>query len=235
MPHRTTSSGSSADGRLPSVLKSPTHPTRPHRKRVSLAIGDSVVKPTDNVPSSVNSNNSTPSHSRTRSPSGGPDDAVVAQAVESLNAVRGQARDSVMASSPFSGYSNASGLSRPSVDGKLAQEKGNPVESTKVDTSPSSTPPPAASGNAKARGSIDPDGDLFDLHDEDEDEDPSPPLNGSADDSLDSEDGITGRVQPALPQVGYCKHCWQPRRNTDTPNTFMATPMPLNSSCMPLS
>ncbi|KAF2213863.1 hypothetical protein CERZMDRAFT_83301 [Cercospora zeae-maydis SCOH1-5] len=67
---RTSSSGSSADGnsgRLASALKSPTHP-RPKTKRVSLAVGDTIVAPSDNVPITMGSNNSTPSHSRTRSP-----------------------------------------------------------------------------------------------------------------------------------------------------------------------
>ncbi|KAK4623608.1 hypothetical protein CLAFUW4_05868 [Fulvia fulva] len=195
MPHRTSSSGSSTDGRLTSVLKSPTHPARPHRKRVSLAIGDFVVKPSDNVPSSMTSNNSTPSHSRTRSPTNGSDDALVAQAVESLNAVRRQARDSVMASSSSSGLSNswtASPTDSPSIDGKLAQSNGKTAESTKV-ISPASTPPSIPSAAATKKSSIDADGDLFDLHDEDDDL--PAPTDRSADDSMDSEDDITGRVQ----------------------------------------
>ncbi|EME45305.1 hypothetical protein DOTSEDRAFT_71122 [Dothistroma septosporum NZE10] len=194
MPHRTSSSGSSADGRLPSVLKSPTHPARPHRKRVSLAIGDSVVKPTDNVPSSMSSNNSTPSHSRTRSASVGPDDTAVAQAVASLNAVRGQARDSVMTSLSPSGTRNVSESSRSAIEGKLALEKGSPLGLTKVAPRMSTTPSPAASAKDKQRASIDADGDLFDLHDDEEDGSHIA-LNGSADDSLDDEDGIAGRVQ----------------------------------------
>lgn len=68
---RTSSSGSSADGgghgRLASALKSPTHP-RPKTKRVSLAVGNTIVAPSDNVPITAGFNNSTPSHSRTRSP-----------------------------------------------------------------------------------------------------------------------------------------------------------------------
>lgn len=66
--HRTSSSGSSenGNGKLPSALKSPTH--RPRKKRVSLAINDTIVAPSDNVPESFPSNNSIPSHSRTRSP-----------------------------------------------------------------------------------------------------------------------------------------------------------------------
>lgn len=63
--HRTSSSGSSVDGKLISAMKSPSDNVRPKRKRVSLAVGDSIVAPSDNVPL-IMSNNSTPSHSRTR-------------------------------------------------------------------------------------------------------------------------------------------------------------------------
>ncbi|KAK3058885.1 hypothetical protein LTR09_000450 [Extremus antarcticus] len=58
---RTSSSGSSADGKLASAMKSPSQ--QPKRKRVSLAVGDSIVAPSDNVPAAP-SNSNTPSHSR---------------------------------------------------------------------------------------------------------------------------------------------------------------------------
>lgn len=67
LSQRTSSSGSSVEGRLISAMKSPTaDPMRPKRKRVSLAVGDVIVAPSDNVPNAL-SNNSTPSHSRTPS------------------------------------------------------------------------------------------------------------------------------------------------------------------------
>ena len=65
LPHRTSSSGSSAEGKLTSAMRSPTQ--RPKQKRVSLAVGDEIVAPSDSVPA-VLSNNSIPSHSRVRSP-----------------------------------------------------------------------------------------------------------------------------------------------------------------------
>ncbi|KAM0716720.1 hypothetical protein Q7P37_008165 [Cladosporium fusiforme] len=65
LSHRTSSSGSSVEGKLISAMKSPSDNVRPKRKRVSLAVGDSIVAPSDNVPL-IMSNNSTPSHSRTR-------------------------------------------------------------------------------------------------------------------------------------------------------------------------
>ena len=63
--HRTSSSGSSVEGKLVSAMKSSSERPRPKRKRVSLAVGDKIVAPSDNVPVMV-SNNNTPSHSRTR-------------------------------------------------------------------------------------------------------------------------------------------------------------------------
>lgn len=66
LSQRTSSSGSSIDGRLISALKSTSDVTR-SRKRVSLAVGDSIVKPSDNVPVSLTVN-STSSHSRSRTP-----------------------------------------------------------------------------------------------------------------------------------------------------------------------
>lgn len=65
LAHRTSSSGSSVDGKLISAMKSPSDQARPKRKRVSLAVGDTIVAPSDNVPLMM-TNNSTPSHSRTR-------------------------------------------------------------------------------------------------------------------------------------------------------------------------
>jgi hypothetical protein len=63
--HRTSSSGSSVEGKLVSAMKSSSEHPRPKRKRVSLAVGDKIVAPSDNVPVMM-SNNNAPSHSRTR-------------------------------------------------------------------------------------------------------------------------------------------------------------------------
>lgn len=65
LTQRMSSSGSSADGRLVSALKSSTETTR-STKRVSLAVGDAIVKPSDNVPIALRG--STSSHSRSRTP-----------------------------------------------------------------------------------------------------------------------------------------------------------------------
>ncbi|KAF2721522.1 hypothetical protein K431DRAFT_303501 [Polychaeton citri CBS 116435] len=68
LAHRTSSSGSSVDGKLVSAMKSSASSTknRNRRKRVSLAVGDVIVAPADNVPVPV-SNNRRASHSRLRS------------------------------------------------------------------------------------------------------------------------------------------------------------------------
>lgn len=66
LSQRTSSSGSSVDGKLVSAMKSSSDIHRPKRKRVSLAVGDSIVAPSDNVPLMMTIS-SIPSHSRKRS------------------------------------------------------------------------------------------------------------------------------------------------------------------------
>lgn len=65
LSQRTSSSGSSVDGKLVSAMKSSSDQHRPKRKRVSLAVGDSIVAPSDNVPLMMTIS-SIPSHSRKR-------------------------------------------------------------------------------------------------------------------------------------------------------------------------
>ena len=65
LSQRTSSSGSSVDGKLISAMKSSSDQHRPKRKRVSLAVGDSIVAPSDNVPLLMTISN-LPSHSRKR-------------------------------------------------------------------------------------------------------------------------------------------------------------------------
>nr|OQO29230.1 hypothetical protein B0A51_07775 [Rachicladosporium sp. CCFEE 5018] len=70
LSNRTSSSGSSVDGRLISAMKSPKEQIRVKQKRVSLAVGNDIVAPSDNVPVPL-SNSATPSHSRARATVGG--------------------------------------------------------------------------------------------------------------------------------------------------------------------
>ncbi|KAK4502605.1 hypothetical protein PRZ48_006031 [Zasmidium cellare] len=173
---RTSSSGSSADGKLTSALKSPTHASRqPKRKRVSIAVGNSIVAPSDNVPVDLSSNNHTPSHSRTRSPASerdsGPTSA--ARAVESLKDAERQAEAAAILSES----------SQPLTNGKSPIGKA---------PSPTTTPSTPSTPTPSKSSKIDADGDLFDLEDEDDETSSKPePI---PDDTLSSEDDITGRV-----------------------------------------
>ncbi|KAK6438602.1 hypothetical protein LTR95_005191 [Oleoguttula sp. CCFEE 5521] len=70
LSNRTSSSGSSVDARLISAMKSPKEQIRVKQKRVSLAVGNDIVAPSDNLPVPL-SNSATPSHSRARATVGG--------------------------------------------------------------------------------------------------------------------------------------------------------------------
>ncbi|KAK3676218.1 hypothetical protein LTR78_003968 [Recurvomyces mirabilis] len=172
---RTSSSGSSADGKLASAMKSPSHTAqRPKRKRVSLAVGDSIVAPSDNVPSALHIS-STPSHSRTRSP----DSDRAAGVPAGISATLDFAKKPLAAST--------TSLSTSTVGGA----------STVV-----SPPHPGAAGTVAATSptirNIDPDGDLFDL--EDEAETPAHATMDASENALTDEDeeseaeGVSGRI-----------------------------------------
>ncbi|KAK5699241.1 hypothetical protein LTR17_023408 [Elasticomyces elasticus] len=166
---RTSSSGSSADGKLASAMKSPQQSLqRPKRKRVSLAVGDSIVAPSDNVPVTMK-HSSTPSHSRTRSPE---NEVPVSQAgpTASLDFAK-QPHNIIAEQSALAGLaaSNLSGASATSEASKNA--------------SPTS------------RTSIDPDGDLFDLEEESEGiAQTASDFDSAIESDEDAMPGITGRI-----------------------------------------
>ena len=178
LAHRTSSSGSSADGRLASAMKSPTQIPRPKRKRVSLAVGDSIVAPSDNVPVAL-SHNSTPSHSRIRSP-------VLERAVPAV--MKGVSSVEQPESFPIAAAlqkaEQLTPANPPSSEDKDLQSRAPAA----IQASPSrNRRPDARSSN------IDPDGDLFDLDDESDiphDESSNDEIEGT----LESEDEIAGRV-----------------------------------------
>lgn len=177
---RTSSSGSSADGKLPSALKSPTN--RPHKKRVSLAVGDSIVAPSDNVPLTFNSQNNTPSHSRTRSPAS-PDRANGKAAVTSdhTNGVT-QAESST---APFSPLARATMTSQSK---KVEQT----VQDVPEEAVASSSSAPIVPGPSTSSPKMDVDGDLqFGLGGDEALSD-----HALEESPLDSEDEVTGRVAP---------------------------------------
>ncbi|KJX95166.1 hypothetical protein TI39_contig4130g00012 [Zymoseptoria brevis] len=204
LAHRTSSSGSSADGRLASALKSPSG-ERSKRKRVSLAVGDSIVKPSDNVPLSLLNNNRTPSHSRTRSSSSSRKEkerekekekekmaSIDAQVASGLNGVK------VVAAAQSEARPSTDPSPQPSVTRQPAKVDLPPARSpeptTPVATPTSSTTQTPISTPEPSRTKLDPDGDLFDLEDEDEDSDrpQSPDSTSDPDEPI-----VTGRVQPS--------------------------------------
>ncbi|KAF2163399.1 hypothetical protein M409DRAFT_57673 [Zasmidium cellare ATCC 36951] len=223
---RTSSSGSSADGKLTSALKSPTHASRqPKRKRVSIAVGNSIVAPSDNVPVDLSSNNHTPSHSRTRSPASerdsGPTSA--ARAVDSLKDAQKQAESTAILPE----------TSQPLTNGKFPVEKApSPITTPSAQPSP---PPPARASQ------IDADGDLFDL--DDEDDEPSAKPEPIPDDPLSSEDDITGRVSrnPHFlddgdiydPNAGIISEPEEPEDNHDHADHIEFMPGSANASQQP--
>ncbi|CAK3881455.1 Hypothetical predicted protein [Lecanosticta acicola] len=170
---RNSSSASSQEGRLMSAMKSPTHPQRSKRKRVSLAVGDFIVAPSDNVPLEMGSNNSTPSHSRTRSPAPDRAEPPLTLSVERTRT------DPASLPPPLLEPASSS------IPNDKAIEQIRTASATRV-LSPAvqSIPPPTTSPPR-----LDPDGDLFDL-----DEDDGPPIPAADDDLFGSGDEMAGRV-----------------------------------------
>ncbi|KAK5697619.1 hypothetical protein LTR17_023964 [Elasticomyces elasticus] len=166
---RTSSSGSSADGKLASAMKSPQQSLqRPKRKRVSLAVGDSIVAPSDNVPVTMK-HSSTPSHSRTRSPE---NEVPVSQAGPTASLDFAKQPHNVIAE-----QSALAGLAASNLSGASAMSEAS------KNASPTS------------RTSIDPDGDLFDLEEESEGvAQTASDFDSAIESDEDAMPGITGRI-----------------------------------------
>ncbi|KAK0366995.1 hypothetical protein LTR59_000346 [Friedmanniomyces endolithicus] len=166
---RTSSSGSSADGKLASAMKSPQHSMqRPKRK-----LGDSIVAPSDIVPVATK-HSTTPSHSRTRSPETEREKVPIMNpgAIASVDFAKQPAQ---APATPF----NSTTFAKP------APRHDEPHQ-------PSRAPANAASIAPTSRRSIDPDGDLFDL--EDESDHPMGDFDSAIESEEDAAPGITGRV-----------------------------------------
>jgi len=186
LTQRTSSSGSSADGKLTSALKSPTQGPKPKRKRVSLAVGDSIVKPSDSVPTSLMNNNRTPSHSRTRSQTPDPNreqsiDAKIVNGNGTKEVEVQTTSPQVAASLPVE---STAVMPEITVQRSPAAASATNGKSAVAPSSPLSRPP------ARPPVTIDADGDLFDL----EEEDMLPNGGAEVDPHSESEDAITGRV-----------------------------------------
>lgn len=197
LAQRTSSSGSSADGKLTSAMKSPSHAQqRPKRKRVSLAVGDTIVAPSDNVPSAL-SISSTASHSRTRSPETEREPLPVLSA--------GPAVSQDFASSGAPPVTIISTVTKQGGSDASAAPAATPLpQPSRVPTlSASAASNNTVSNNATASSSskVDPDGDLFDLEDDSDppsshqaSSDEADPNLEETDDADDSESTITGRL-----------------------------------------
>ena len=180
---RTSSSGSSADGKLASAMKSPTQ--RPKRKRVSLAVGDSIVAPSDSVPLAL-SHNSTPSHSRIRYLVPEREQHISAKEAENVEAEEDPSIESSMQTVKPVALSNEA-----NVDGEVVQQ--TPPATTRSSLlSQTGSPRPSPSSSK-----IDPDGDLFDLENEDSDAAHAQAETEELDSALESDDAdVTGRIDP---------------------------------------
>lgn len=175
---RTSSSGSSAEGKLASALKSPTQ--RPKQKRVSLAVGDSIVAPSDSVPTAL-SQNTTSSHSRKPSS--------VPEREYPISTKRSSTEDDAEVPSVESSLPRHDLTSQ--ANATISEEEEAHVFPPAVKTSsPTSSLRPYSSP-----WKIHPDGDLFDLEDDDEAL-PPPQMESDSDNVLESEDDIAGRAEP---------------------------------------
>ncbi|KAK5133199.1 hypothetical protein LTR08_008034 [Meristemomyces frigidus] len=155
---RTSSSGSSADGKLASAMKSTGHHARLSKKRVSLAVGDSIVAPSDNVPIALD-HHSTPSHSRRRVPSAERGRPVVSEpTTATMDFAAPPALTSVQRVEQIM---NGGGPAATNQADKQSIAKGG------APSMPGTAP--AASGTSpisRTQSGIDLDGDLFDLEDD---------------------------------------------------------------------
>lgn len=189
LSQRTSSSGSSVDGRLISALKSPTDAMRPKRKRVSLAVGDEIVAPSDSVPATQRMN-STPSHSRVRWPIPEPQKLVEDE-------------------TPKDGSIPKIGKHPPrSSVADVARSVGRVgIKDMPPAAASASIPGQQSPQKEHSPNNLDADGDLFDL--EEADVEPFPEIpDMDFQDSNDPENEITGRIgtspptdTPALPPV----------------------------------
>ncbi|KAK5127932.1 hypothetical protein LTR85_005049 [Meristemomyces frigidus] len=194
---RTSSSGSSADGRLASAMKSPTHnlSVRSRKKRVSLAVGDSIVAPSDNVPLALD-HHSTPSHSRTRSPATEREQIVANEPMTST-------MDFASASSPaaMSSAERVEQIMNAGPASASEPNKGLPVAERRP-AAPAMPAMPAQTSSAgsspRTQSTIDPDGDLFDLEEESDlppQQSESDELESPAESEEDIMPGIAGRIE----------------------------------------
>jgi hypothetical protein len=179
---RFSSGGSSSERLLTSALKSPTE-HKPKRKRVSIALGTTIVAPSDSVPMSMDYQ-STHSHSLQRAPIS--DDESSHAGDDDTNTL-----SDADVSTPGTSASPNLSASIPICDNRTDLPNDNKSPSKSSNTSTSTAPAAQNTPAPSSKRHIDPDGDLFDLEDSDSDLDPlSPSIT-----SLEPHDtALAGRV-----------------------------------------
>jgi hypothetical protein len=180
---RFSSTGSSSERLLTSALKSPTE-HKPKRKRVSIALGTTIVAPSDSVPMSMDYH-STHSHSLQRisisddeSSHAGDDDTNTLSDAD-ISTPGTSASPNISASIPIRSTDQPS-------------DNRNPSKS--VNSNSSSTTTAQSNPASSSKRHIDPDGDLFDLEDSDSDLDLSGTLSPGSTAAEPLDTTLAGRV-----------------------------------------
>ncbi|KAH9845068.1 Taurine catabolism dioxygenase TauD, TfdA family, partial [Teratosphaeria destructans] len=197
LAHRNSSSGSSADGRLASALKSPSHSARKVRmKRVSLAIGDNlVVKPSDEDPPTFLTTSTTSSHSRGRSPSSERAQSKLRNQSASIDFARQPVSPSASAGPSGLGVKGMATVMGEAIAASTATYRAAEPSAPSIKPATPITPRVVP----KSASKIDADGDLFDLEAEDSDVPPHAP-DVDLDSAIEDEEvepvtGLAGRVE----------------------------------------
>lgn len=189
---RTSSSGSSADGKLASALKNVHRPKR--KQRVSLAVGDSIVAPSDSVPLSL-SQHSSSSHSRIRPPVPDRELPISKKQSSSAGEERRASLDSSLQIAEDVALTSAIGAERNQLPGRLS------AVTVSTSTGSTSSPKPGSSTSK-----IDADGDLFDLEAEGDDDDESVTDEESLSNDVDNVDeGISENGDESAGRVNIGK------------------------------
>jgi hypothetical protein len=163
---RLSSTGSSSERLLTSALKSPTE-NKPKRKRVSIALGTTIVAPSDSVPMNLD-HHSTPSHSLQRvsisddeSSHAGDDDTITFSDAE-ISTPGTSASPNLSASIPIR-ESRADQINDHKSPSKQPHE---PSSSRQPNPTTTKKAPHQTAPAPSSKRHIDPDGDLFDLEDD---------------------------------------------------------------------
>ncbi|KAF2763861.1 hypothetical protein EJ03DRAFT_356279 [Teratosphaeria nubilosa] len=196
LAHQNSSSGSSADGKLASALKSPSQSAKKMRmKRVSLAIGDNlVVKPSDEDPPIFLSTSTTSSHSRARSPSNERAQSKLRNQSASMDFARQPLSPSASVGPSELGMKGIATMMGEAIAASAAPYDAAELSAQPIKPATAITPRVAS----KSASKIDADGDLFDLEAEDSDvpaQAPDVNIDSAIEDEEEAVTGLAGRVE----------------------------------------